>query len=408
MNRPPRDGGAWHPRSAPAAVGPCLSPAVGVDGVPAVTRGCARLVHWLPLPRRHSTALTAGQRGLIYRSLGPIVQPSVSWGVGVVARTVNFIQPAREPVVWARVLAKVLHAPPRELGEVEKRGGKERWGDCLKSLFSINEHGRMKRKRSFLEFRSRITLGIVKAFTPPGLLRHVSTRRRSAPENNRLTLNLAALDVVADRLGAPAVDLAAGGECSAQHLLDRTLERLGHGLVPQRAGDLDDLVQRDALGVLDVLLLLAVARRLLERLDDQRGGRRDDGHSGLTVLDGEPDGHAQTFLLRRGMCGRERTQSPVALAISSPTFLGDRPRGPILGASADEAPTSPPVARRDDTYAWLVRKVVGRFEAGIVLSKWVPKQKLQERSINICRADVGAEDAVSWPVVMQGKYRCTS
>jgi hypothetical protein len=40
------------------------------------------------------------------------------------------------------------------------------------------------------------------------------------------------------------------------------------------------------------------------------------------------------------------TQSPVALAISSPTFLGDRPRGPILGASAEEAPTSPPVARR--------------------------------------------------------------
>ncbi len=40
------------------------------------------------------------------------------------------------------------------------------------------------------------------------------------------------------------------------------------------------------------------------------------------------------------------TQSPVALAISSPTFFGDRPRGPILGARAEEAPTSPPVALR--------------------------------------------------------------
>ena len=40
----------------------------------------------------------------------------------------------------------------------------------------------------------------------------------------------------------------------------------------------------------------------------------------------------------------ERTQSPVAFAISSPTFFGERPRGPILGARADEAPTSPPVA----------------------------------------------------------------
>ena len=40
------------------------------------------------------------------------------------------------------------------------------------------------------------------------------------------------------------------------------------------------------------------------------------------------------------------TQSPVAFAMSSPTFLGDKPRGPILGARAEEAPTSPPVARR--------------------------------------------------------------
>jgi len=29
-------------------------------------------------------------------------------------------------------------------------------------------------------------------------------------------------------------------------------------------------------------------------------------------------------------------------AISSPTFLGERPRGPILGAREDEEPTSPP------------------------------------------------------------------
>lgn len=45
-----------------------------------------------------------------------------------------------------------------------------------------------------------------------------------------------------------------------------------------------------------------------------------------------------------GRAASVRTQSPVALAISSPTFLGDRPRGPILGASAEEAPISPPVA----------------------------------------------------------------
>ena len=36
----------------------------------------------------------------------------------------------------------------------------------------------------------------------------------------------------------------------------------------------------------------------------------------------------------------------VSLAISSPTFLGERPSGPIFGASEEAAPTSPPVARR--------------------------------------------------------------
>ncbi|KAH3662845.1 hypothetical protein OGATHE_004421 [Ogataea polymorpha] len=36
----------------------------------------------------------------------------------------------------------------------------------------------------------------------------------------------------------------------------------------------------------------------------------------------------------------------VALAMSSPTFFGDRPRGPIFGARAEEAPTSPPTALR--------------------------------------------------------------
>ncbi|KAG9146508.1 hypothetical protein Leryth_011778 [Lithospermum erythrorhizon] len=31
--------------------------------------------------------------------------------------------------------------------------------------------------------------------------------------------------------------------------------------------------------------------------------------------------------------------------MSSPIFLGERPRGPILGAREEAAPTSPPVTR---------------------------------------------------------------
>lgn len=112
----------------------------------------------------------------------------------------------------------------------------------------------------------------------------------------QLTLNLAGLDVVRDGLWAAAIDLAAGGESSTKDLLDGTLEVLGHGLEPHLAGDLNDLVKRNRLSVLDVLLFLAVPWWLLKGLDDEGGGRWDDGDGGLTVLDGELDRHAETFL----------------------------------------------------------------------------------------------------------------
>ena len=111
-----------------------------------------------------------------------------------------------------------------------------------------------------------------------------------------LTLNLASVNVVGDVLGAPAVDLAAGGESSAQDLLDRTLQVLGHGLEAHLACDLNNLVKRDRLCVLDVLLLLAVTRGLLQGLDDQGAGRGNDGDGGLTVLDRQANGDTETFL----------------------------------------------------------------------------------------------------------------
>lgn len=49
--------------------------------------------------------------------------------------------------------------------------------------------------------------------------------------------------------------------------------------------------------------LLAVARRLLERLDDERGGGRDDGHLGHTVLDRELDGDAKPLPVLGGLLG---------------------------------------------------------------------------------------------------------
>jgi hypothetical protein len=117
----------------------------------------------------------------------------------------------------------------------------------------------------------------------------------------KLTLNLARLDVVGDALGGAAIDLATSGEGGADNLKDGTLERLGHGLVAHGAGNLNDLVKRDRLGVLDVLLLFAVTRGLLERLDDKGGGRRNDRDGGLTVLDGQADGDAETLPVASGL-----------------------------------------------------------------------------------------------------------
>lgn len=63
----------------------------------------------------------------------------------------------------------------------------------------------------------------------------------------------------------------------------------------------------------------------------------------------DAEGTTLTFATRFCTVNLQVTRRPfqsfaVSLAISSPIFLGERPRGPILGASEDAAPTSPPVA----------------------------------------------------------------
>jgi len=111
-----------------------------------------------------------------------------------------------------------------------------------------------------------------------------------------LTVNLASLDVIGDILGAATIDLAADGESSTEDLKDGTLELLGKRALTHLASDLNDLVERDGLGVLDVLLLLAVTRRLLEGLDDKGRGGGHNRNLSLTVLDGETDGDTETLL----------------------------------------------------------------------------------------------------------------
>lgn len=110
------------------------------------------------------------------------------------------------------------------------------------------------------------------------------------------TLNLAVVDGLDNGLRGLAVNLAADRVSSSQDLLDTILQVLGEGLVAHGAGNLDDLLNGDGLVVLDVLLLLAVTRGLLEGLDDERRSSGDNRDSSLTVLDGQLDGDTETFL----------------------------------------------------------------------------------------------------------------
>jgi len=116
-------------------------------------------------------------------------------------------------------------------------------------------------------------------------------------ENNdsKLTVNLASVNVVGDILGATAINLATDGEGSTEDLEDGTLESLGHGARAHGTGNLNNVIQGDGLVVLDVLLLLAVTRGLLEGLDDKGGGGGHNRDGGLTVLDGETDSHTETL-----------------------------------------------------------------------------------------------------------------
>src|SRR5690606_5131716 len=87
------------------------------------------------------------------------------------------------------------------------------------------------------------------------LMQQISNRE---PKNLLLrNLNLASLNVVRDVLRAAAVDLASNRESSTKDLLDGALKLTRQRLGPHGASDLNDLVERDGLGVLDVLLLLA-------------------------------------------------------------------------------------------------------------------------------------------------------
>ena len=82
------------------------------------------------------------------------------------------------------------------------------------------------------------------------------------------TIDLSILDVFRDILWTPAINLTADRVGSSQDFQNGTPQLLGERLEAHGACDIDNLVERNGLGVLDVLLLLSVTRGFLEGLDD--------------------------------------------------------------------------------------------------------------------------------------------
>jgi hypothetical protein len=115
------------------------------------------------------------------------------------------------------------------------------------------------------------------------------------------TLDLAGADIVRDILGGAAVNLATDREGGTEDLLHDTLEGTGKRFGAHDASNVDDLIERDRLGVLDVLLLLAVSWGLLESTDDQRRGGGNHRDGGLTILDRELDGDTESLPVASGL-----------------------------------------------------------------------------------------------------------
>ena len=84
-----------------------------------------------------------------------------------------------------------------------------------------------------------------------------------------LTVDFAIVNAFGDDSGRLSIDLASNAECCSQNFLDSSTQILGERLVAHGPCNLDNLIKADGFAVLDILLLLAIARWLFQRSDDK-------------------------------------------------------------------------------------------------------------------------------------------
>lgn len=155
-------------------------------------------------------------------------------------------------------------------------------------------------------------------------------------------LDFAGIDGVAQVLGALAIDSAADRVGGTEDFLDSALQLTSVGLEAHSTGNFNNVIQGDVAGVLDwkdplSITVNTTTKSLQEHLLFLSFLRSRGGSLRALMTKEEAEGTTETWAWRFWMVNwtvtRRPFQSLVPLAISSPTFLGDKPRGPILGAS---------------------------------------------------------------------------
>merc|ERR1719420_1453875 len=115
-------------------------------------------------------------------------------------------------------------------------------------------------------------------------------------------------------------------------------------MTPDSSLDMERGLMMRAASMTSSMLMLPLCLMFLTFLRSRGGSLRALMMS--AAADGTTDTLACLFWMVSCTVTLRPFQSCVALAMSSPIFLGDRPRGPTLGARADVAATSPPTALR--------------------------------------------------------------
>ena len=90
-------------------------------------------------------------------------------------------------------------------------------------------------------------------------------------------------------LGVDTLAPGAHGLHGAKNFLDGTSKSLGHGLVPHLLSNVNDGVNAEGAGVLDILGLLPIPLWLIKLLDDKSRSGWEDGNGGLAIDDADLD-----------------------------------------------------------------------------------------------------------------------